>query len=192
MSRVLEHGDIQFWFRPSVQPAEAEQVELGVQSFFAVLSPAGGALHRRLRIGKKHMPETSHDRFWARVERVGSLQHVLGDVVDAEHYTTKTRGERYQPGARPIASGTYTFVEEEDHVRLGYELDQVVDDDDVPHVRSASHLVLFEAEPDAPARWTTRGEPHWLDAEDAEIVLVGAKPTPGGDQRAQLDSDDGS
>ncbi len=175
MSRVLEQGDIQFWFRPSVQPAEAHEVELGVQSFFAVLSPAGGKLHRRLRVGKKRMPASSHERFWARIERVGSLQRVLGDLVEDETYTTKTRGERYQPGARPIARGTYELVQEEDHVRLAYQLDEINHEDDTPPVEDASHLVLFEAAPDASATWTTTGGPQLLDDEGAEIVLVGAK-----------------
>ncbi len=175
MSRVLEHGDIQFWFRPSVQPADAREVELGVQSFFAVLSPADGKSHRRLRVGKKRMPASSHERFWARIERVGTLQRVLGDLVEDETYTTKTRGERYQPGARPIASGTYELVEEEDHVRLAYHLAEVNHVDDTPPVEDASHLVLFEAAPDARATWTTTGDAHKLDEEGAEIVLVGAK-----------------
>ncbi|HEY3801035.1 MAG TPA: hypothetical protein VGL61_00455 [Kofleriaceae bacterium] len=181
MSRVLEYGDIQFWFRPSVQPAEAHEVELGVQSFFAVMSPANASHHRRLRIGKKRMPASSHERFWARVERVGPLQRVLGDIAEAETYTTKTRGERYQPGARPIASGSYELVQEDDHVRLAYTLDRVVDrvvdrvieDDDMPRVEDGSHLVLFEAPPDSKATWTTTGDTHYLDQEGAEIVLVG-------------------
>ena len=62
---VLESGDLQFFFQPSVQPAEAIEVKLGVQSFFAIMSPAGGE-HRRLRIGKKRMPATPRERFWAR------------------------------------------------------------------------------------------------------------------------------
>jgi hypothetical protein len=182
VSHVLEQGDIQFWFRPTVQPAEAREVELGVQSFFAVLSAAGGE-HRRLRIGKKRMPAGARDRFWARVERVGSLQRALGDLVDDETYTTKTRGARYQPGARPIAHGTYALVQEDDHVRLSYELDHAVIDDDTPHVESASHLVLFEAAGEARATWTTTGGPQLLDEEGAEIVLVGAKPAGDGEPR---------
>ena len=171
---VLEHGDIQFWFRPSVQPLEAERYELAVQRFFVVLSPAGSRTHRRLKIGKKRMPATSRERFWAVVERVGSLQRVLGDITEAETYTTKTRGERFQPAARPIASGTYELVQEDDHVRLSYTLDRV-SDDDVPPVDDASHLVLFEAT-DGDATWSARGDIHALDVEGTEIVLVGAKP----------------
>jgi len=47
---VLERGDISFFFRPSVQPADALIVALGVQSFFFVLGVSaalwGGWLER--------------------------------------------------------------------------------------------------------------------------------------------------
>ena len=175
MSRVLEYGDIQFWFRPAVQPAEGGDALLGVQSFFAIMSPANAGHHRRVRVGKKRMPASSHERFWARVERVGDLQRVLGDVAESETYSTKTRGERYQPGARPIASGSYELVQEDDHVRLAYTLDRVIADDDTPRVEDGSHLVLFEAPADANATWTTTGDSGHLDQEGTEIVLVGQR-----------------
>ena len=171
---VLEHGDISFWFRPSVQPAHGEHVELAVQMLFAVLSPAQSGLHRRLRIGRKRMPRHGRDRFWAVVERVGSLERVIGDVIEDETYVTKTRGERYQPGARLIARGTYAFVQEDDHVRLTYELDH--HEGEMIPLDDASHLVLFPARAGASATWTTEGAPSELDREGAEIVLVGAKP----------------
>lgn len=184
MLEVVEHGDIQFWFRPMVQAAEAEVHKLGVQSLFAILSPAGGERHRRLRIGRKRMPARSRDRFWARVERVGSLQRVLGDLLEAERYITKTRGERYQPAARPIAAGEYAFVRNDDHSHLSYRLDGDTpgsddevrgdDDDDVPRVDSASHLVLFKST-SSHRVWSTTGSPDVLDTERAQIVLVGAR-----------------
>jgi hypothetical protein len=187
---IVEHGDIQFWFRPSVQPADAARVTLGVQSLFAVLSPAGGRVHRRLRIGKNRMPAGSRDRFWARVERVGSLQRVLGDLLEAERYVTKTRGARYQPAARPLAAGDYAFLRRDDHLHLSYDVhpDGAPDDaaaaedepdreaDDLPRIASASHLVLFKNAGDGSRIWSTAGAPGVLDTERAELVLVGARP----------------
>jgi hypothetical protein len=101
MVEVLERGDISFFYRPTVQPADAPATTFGVQSFFVVLSAAHGT-HRRVRIGRKRMPAMPGERLWARVERVGSLQRVLADQLESEEYRTKTRGDRYQPGARPI------------------------------------------------------------------------------------------
>jgi hypothetical protein len=171
---VRERGDISFFFRPAVQAADARETTLGVQSFFLVLSPAGGA-HRRVRIGKKRLPSASGERFWARVERVGSLQRVLADQLEAEHYSTKTRGERYQPGARPIARGSYAFLGHEDHTHLVYQID--AREDDAPeelHLDDlGDYLVLFERTPRTRATWTAVGAPAQLDEEGAELVFVG-------------------
>lgn len=171
---VRERGDISFFFRPSVQPVDAVETTLGVQSFFLVLSPAHGR-HRRVRVGRKHMPTRSGQRFWARVERVGSLQRVLADQLEAEQYSTKTRGDRYQPGARPIARGSYAFLGHEDHTHLVYQIDDREPDspDDVQVDDIGDYLVLFERTPRTRATWTSVGSPSLLDEEGAEIVFVG-------------------
>ena len=179
MTEVLERGDISFFFRPAVQPADALETTLGVQSFFVVLSTASGQ-HRRVRIGRKRMPAPTGERFWARVERVGSFQRVLGDQLEDEHYTTKTRGERYQPGARPIAQGCYAFVRHDDHVHLVYRVEQVEPDapEEVRVPEAMSHIVLFERVPRGPTIWTTEGGPPLLDDEGFELVLVGVDDEP--------------
>jgi hypothetical protein len=176
MVEVLERGDIGFFYRPRVQPADAPVTQLGVQSFFLILSTAHG-IHRRVRIGRKRMPATAGERLWARVERVGSLQRVLADQLEAEAYRTKTRGDRYQPGARPIGQGCYAFARHDDHVHLVYRIDRPEPEDDVPdEVRvpaAGSQIVLFEREPPSSALWTTAGDPTLLDEEGAELVIVG-------------------
>jgi hypothetical protein len=174
---VLERGDIQLVFRPTVQAAEADSYALGVQSLFLILSPAGGRTHRRVRVGKKRLPANPRERFWARVERVGTLQHALGNLLEPEQYSTKTRGERYQPAARPIARGSYTFVRHDDHVHLRYELEPFAFEEAPEEVRfppDGDHLVLFESLASDGPTWTPTGDPARLDAEGAEIVLVGS------------------
>jgi hypothetical protein len=193
MVEVLERGDISFFFRPRVQPADApagSATAPGVQSFFFVLSTPGDR-HRRVRVGRKRMPAVSGERLWARVERVGSLQRVLADQLEAEEYRTKTRGDRYQPGARPIGQGCYAFVRHGDHIHLVYRIEQLEPDapDEVGVPEAGSDLVLFSrSEMDgAPSggrlRWTTAGEPARLDEEGAEIVIVGT----GGDDDLGVD-----
>ena len=179
MVEVLERGDISFFYRPTVQAADALLPESGVQSFFCVLSAASGQ-HRRVRVGRKRMPAPTGERFWARVERVGSLQRVLANQLEAEQYTTKTRGDRYQPGAVAIAQGCYAFVRHEDHVHLVYRIDQPEPDvpDEVRVPEAASHIVLFERVPRSRATWTTVGEPALLDEEGYELVLVGVDDEP--------------
>jgi hypothetical protein len=180
---VLERGDIRFFYRPRVQPEDAiDHVPVpGVQSFFLVLAPAGRGVFRRVRIGKKRMPMPTGERFWARVERVGSLDRVLAGLLEDEHYQTKTAGERYQPGARAIASGCYAFVRHDDHTHLAYRADQFEADtipDDVRVPAAGSLVVLYERVPPAGAIWTTTGEPALLDEEGAELVLVGVDDEP--------------
>jgi hypothetical protein len=186
MVQVLERGDIGFFFRPRVQPAEAPVARIaapgpapGVQSFFFVLSTAGG-VHRRIRVGRKRMPVAAGERLWARVERVGTLQRVLGDQLEAEEYRTKTRGDRYQPGARPIGHGSYALARHDDHIHLVYRLDLREPDapDEVRVADAGSDIVLFERIPRASATWTTAGEPAQLDDEGGEIVIVGVVDEP--------------
>lgn len=179
MIDVLERGDIRFFYRPKVQPADALVVTPGVQSFFAVLSTADGT-HRRLRIGRKRLPVTSGERLWARVERVGTFRRVLADQLEAEEYQTKTRGERFQPGARAIAEGCYALVRHDDHIHLAYRIDRPELDvpDEVRVPDAGSHLVLFERVPRTRATWTIDGTPERLDEEGAEIVLVGVDDEP--------------
>jgi len=178
---VLERGDITFFYRPRVQPAGALVHTPGVQSFFLVLSAAGGR-HRRLRIGRKRMPSPSGQRFWARVERVGSFRRAVGDQLEDEHYRTKTRGDRYQPGAHAIAQGCYAFVRHDDHVHLVYRVEHVEPPEELPEELAvplaASQIVLFERTPRTTATWTTEGAPSLLDEEGAEIVLVGVDDDP--------------
>jgi hypothetical protein len=200
MVEALERGDISFFFRPRVQPADAPAgtaTAPGVQSLFFVLSTAGDH-HRRVRVGRKRMPAAAGERLWARVERVGPLQRVLADQLEAEEYRTKTRGDRYQPGARPIGQGCYAFVRHDDHVHLVYRLALVEPDipDEVRVPEAGNALVLFERgeiageiadeierAPRRRAVWTTAGEPARLDDEGAEIVIVGT----GGDDDLGVD-----
>lgn len=173
---VLERGDVQFFFRPMVQPADDDKPrELGVQSFFLVLSPQKGH-HRRLRIGKKRMPSRKGERFWARIERVGGMQRVLGAALEDEVYSTKTRGERYQPGARPIAVGTYEIVRHDDHAHFCWQAEPFGFDDapeEIGLAESGDHLVLFENQREGRAVWTHEPRLADLDEEGGEIVICG-------------------
>ena len=137
MIEVLERGDIRFFYRPRVQPEPALEPVPGVQSFFLVLAPAGRRVFRRLRIGKKRMPRPTGERFWSRVERVGSLERVLAGQLESEHYSTKTQGDRFQPGARAIAAGCYVIVRHDDHCHLAYRADER-EPEDVPDEVSVS------------------------------------------------------
>jgi hypothetical protein len=190
VAEIVERGDVLFFYRPTVQPADAVEVELGVQAFYVVLSPAGTRSHRRVRIGKKRMPAPAMndgeerrkaERFWARVERVGSFERVMGDQLADEVYTTKTRGERYQPGARPVAQGCYALVRHTDHVHFVYRVDREEDAPEAVRVPAVGDSVLlFERAPsrDSNAIWTAEGDVRRLDQEGEELVFVGVDDDP--------------
>ena len=180
MVEVLERGDIAFWYRPRVQAAGALVHTPGVQSFFFVLSTGGR--HRRLRIGRKRMPSPTGQRFWVRVERVGSFRRAVGDQLEDEHYRTKTRGDRFQPGARPIAQGCYALVRHDDHIHLVHRVEHVERPEELTEEiavpEASSLIVLFERTPRTKATWTTAGSIDLLDEEGAEVVLVGVDDEP--------------
>ena len=110
MLEILEQGSIAFVYRPRVQKVLARAIE-DVQAFYVILVPEGAQVARRLRVGRKRLPDGQRrERFWAYVERTGALP---GDVVDdlaATEYWTKTRGLRHQPGPRMAGEGTYALA----------------------------------------------------------------------------------
>jgi hypothetical protein len=196
VTELLERGDIAFFYRPRVRSASALEAPRGIQRFFAVLMTAGGAA-RRLRIGRNRLPARAGQRFWAQVERTGSLDRVLAGQLEDEHYVTRTRGERYQPAAVAVARGSYALVRHGDHIHLAFRVEHAEEPDTLPEeVRvpaAASYVLLFKRNPGGHrpreragsarsrgerAIWTTAGDPAILDEEDAEIVLVGARDEP--------------
>lgn len=175
MVEVIERGDIAFFVKPRVQAADERTPAKspdGVQRFFLVLG--AGRHHRRLRIGRNRMPARRGQRFWACVERVGTLDHVVADQLEAETYSTKTRGERYQPPARPVAHGEYALVRHDTHAHLVYRVDHTDDAARDLAVADRGSFVLLFKRRRGRAVWTADADPTLaLDTEDAELVLVG-------------------
>ncbi len=106
-----------------------------------------------------------------------------------ESYSTKTRGERYQPAARPIAHGTYEIVKHDDHVHFCWEAEPFGFEDapeELGLAESGDHLVLFKNE--GRAVWTFEPRIDELDEEGAQIVICG--PTSSDSSRgAEIDDD---
>ena len=186
MARVLERGVVAFLYRPRVETFAARSLD-DVQQFFVVLVPDGESRARRIRVGRKRLPDTDrHERFWAYVDRVGtSVGEVLADV-GPDVYWTKTRGLRHQPGPRLAGEGVYAVAGHGDHVHLAYALARPDQPGEVqeelriaPH---ASYVVAVFARStsvgDAPdGRRYVALEPAHLDAPGTELVLVGSGGT---------------
>src|SRR5467141_5125084 len=128
---LLEQGDLYFLYTPRVRrrlepPFEADERVAGprdVQRLHVVLSARGKQAYRRLLIGRKRMPETRRQRFWAEIERVCETPAELREDLGRFEYETKTRGPRVQPPSRPAGEGVYALARHGDHAHLAYRLE---------------------------------------------------------------------
>lgn len=204
---LLEQGDLHFLYTPRVRPRleppfEADERVAGprdVQRLHVILSARRGQAYRRLLIGRKRMPETRHQRFWAEIERVGeSLAEVCEDLGRIE-YETKTRGPRVQPPARPAGKGVYALARHGDHAHLAYRLESPRRPGEVQRalrILPAASYIVAAFNPESPpklGRWPPDVEPlpDWmrakfrgrkfapadpdlLDVEGLELVLIGS------------------
>jgi hypothetical protein len=144
VSRVLERGDVLFAYRPRVD-CEAPRSIDDVQRLYIVLGADGSDRWRRVAIGRKRLPGVAeHETHWAFVDRVGRRATVVRDL-EGHAYATKTRGERWQPAARPAAEGRYAIAEHSDHVHLAYAIELPVSPGpaqrDLGIERQASYIV---------------------------------------------------
>jgi hypothetical protein len=133
--RDLERGQIRFYARPRVG-FTAPQSLADVQRFFFLLVPRGGASARRIKVGRKRMPNR-RERCWAHVERVSALE-TLEASLGSRSYETKTRGTRHQGAAIELARGSYLIASHHSHAHLVWELE---DPDALSPLAVASNLV---------------------------------------------------
>ncbi len=184
MSEVLERGEIGFVYRPRVERAAARGIE-DVQQFFLILAPRGRAIVRRIRVGRKRLPDIGRrQRFWGYVDRTAvSVGELVADL-QGERYWTRTRGLRFQPGPRLAAAGAYALARHEDHVHLAYALAPPARaglQQDLGIAPEASYIlgVFARSLPprfagDLGARRYAPASPEVLDLPGTEIVLIGA------------------
>jgi hypothetical protein len=202
MTAILERGDVFFFYRPRVEREAAEDAG-DVQRLLLVLEPDGEQRYRVIVVGRKRLPDPErHERAWALVAEVGRRSSELAEELGPKTYHTKTRGRRFQPGARPAGEGRYALVEHGGHTHLVYRLDQA----DAPgrierelDVRRQASFVVAVRNPEAPAppgtgldperrarlpqhlqerfagrRFAPVDPPEFLDHEGVELVLIGA------------------
>jgi hypothetical protein len=123
VAEILEDGDIYFLYKPRVQDEQVESLE-EVQRLLVVLHPWIGRRLRLLVVGRKRLPElAAHDRFWGFVDAVVDRPDQLHDALERREYGTRTRGERVQPPARPVAEGAYVIARHDDHTHLAHQLE---------------------------------------------------------------------
>jgi hypothetical protein len=190
VTRILEQGDVFFFYRPRVRVAHVDDLS-DVRNFFFLLKPDGRPLYRRVIVGRKRLPEPrEHERNWAFVV----------DVTDAPGEPRKEI--ETDPEARPVGEGRYAIVEHNNHTHLAYVLELPREPgraQDVFRIRpEASYIIAIrnpQADAPSPAglrpdqrakyppelmegfgnrRFIAVVDPRLLDYEGAEMVLIGA------------------
>lgn len=202
---TLEQGNIYFIYRPKVEQEEAEGLE-DVQRLFLVLSPHGKSTYRLIAIGQKQLPDLDQkqSRRWGFVDSVKSSPKELEESLRQQTYSTKTRGERSLPAARPVGEGVYSLVQRDERTTfLAYALELPNSPDqaqsDFKIEPEASYVLSIknpekaspqgagfnssERKADFPKRlqekfsdrrFIAASPPDFLDYEGAELILIGA------------------
>ncbi|HET7316342.1 MAG TPA: hypothetical protein VFI88_02825 [Sphingomicrobium sp.] len=217
-TNILEEGDIFFLYRPDVENNHPDSMD-DIQRFYLVLRPRGGKHTRLLVVGDKKLPDVDeHQRFWGFVDMVANESKTIEKELRSETYDTKTEGERCQPAARPAGEGAYAFISpagEDMHLVYALELPEEIgrvqkafniedkgafvvsiknpekgspenaglsDDDKADYPKSLQEE--FRGRRFAPC------DPHLLDYEGAEFVLIGARPNPEKAYDVDIDTDE--
>jgi hypothetical protein len=202
---VVEKGDIFFLYRPRIEEGEVEGLS-DVQRFYMVLKPEGQARFRVAVLGRKRLPDTDrHERIWGFIDSVAKSGTAVEAQLKERHYETKTRGERTAPAARPAGEGVYALVQRGRNLLLTYELElpqrpgQVQEELNIAR-QGAFILSIKNPETASPPaaglpkkeeahypkslqrefggrRFATE-DPHLLDYEGAQFILIGARTDP--------------
>ena len=202
---IVEKGDIFFAYRPRVGEEEPAGIA-DVQRFFMVLKPQGGSPFRLAVLGRKRLPEAArHERIWGFIDKIARSGRDIEEELRERHYGTKTRGERTVPAARPAGEGVYALLQRGRNLHLTYELElprregEVQQEFNLPPQGAYIISIKNPETPSPPGAGLPRREeahypkslqrefrgrrfaaddPHLLDYEGAEFVLVGARSDP--------------
>ena len=204
---VLEQGNIYFLYRPKVQE-EHPSGKRDVERFYMVLCPAGKKIYREIIIGQKELPESSssNERNWGFVKKVTKTPQELEQEFKEAEYSTKTRGERKLPAARPAGEGVYAIVRHDDHTHLAYSLELPEKPRKVQQefrIKDEASYIISIKNPDKPAppkvglrsqqktdypqklkdlfrdrRFADADPPDFLNYEGTELILIGTGEDP--------------
>jgi len=158
-SKVLERGDLFFFYRPDVDQ-EAPGGLTDVRRFHMVLRPDGGKSSRVITIGRKTLPEAPDSgggpdqTHWAFVQNVFKDAKSLTAALGGADYDTQAQGERHLPPARPVGEGVYAIVRVGRDTRLAYALELPKEPGEVQrafHITAQGRFVVSIKNPEAPS-----------------------------------------
>ena len=204
-AREIEKGEIFFFYPPRLE-ADAVRGREDVQRFYMVLAAKSARrIYRLFIVGRKKLPQPKSEqdperRSWALSVLVSTEPDDIRRQLAVVEYTTKTRGKRSVPAAKPIGEGRYVLFRHGDHTELAYALElpkqpgPAQEEFDVK--REASYIVAVKnpeiSTPGAPAppkppaypqtllekfgrrRWIPVEDPALLNYENTQLLLLGA------------------
>lgn len=202
---VLEEGDIFFLYRPTVEEHEPEGLD-DVERFYMVLRPRGGKHSRLMVIGRKTLPDVdAHERNWGFVDMVSDDSAAIEKELREDRYETKTRGMRTRPAARPAGEGAYMLIQPGRDMHFVYSLELPDKPGKVQRALGIEPEAAFVVSIKNPEKGSPKAaglseerkadypkslqqefegrrfaptDPHLLDFEGAEFILVGARDDP--------------
>ncbi len=200
---ILERGNIYFLVRPRVEEHDPEG-RGDVQHLYVVLSPDGRKSYRLLIIGRAELPDpdaSGRQKHWGFVDAVYRDPKKLSEALREETYSTKTRGERHRPAARPVGEGVYEIASHGDHTHLSYALELPEAPGEVQRdlgIEAEASYVLSVKNPDQPSsprtglegreahlpqhlkevfegrKFADANPPELLDHDGIEVLLIAA------------------
>lgn len=171
-----------------------------------VMKPEGQTPFRVAVLGRKRLPDPhDHERIWGFIESVAQRGNAVENEFREQHCGTATRGERILPAVRPAGEGVYALVQRGRNLHLTYELELLEKSGEVQdelNIERQATYILSVRNPRTPSppgaglpareeahypgplrrefhsRRFASEDPHLLDYEGAEFILVGARTDP--------------
>ncbi len=192
--KIVEHGDIFFFYRPKVGTEEVKDIE-NVQRFYMVTSPDNSKTNRIFLIGQKQLPEmtegrsSSEERNWAlNIATSSDPEEIRKEFLPAE-YETETRGTRRIGAAVPVGEGKYSIVEHEGHTELAYILEipkvpgssqrefeikkeaSYIISVKNPDIQAPGYSAFLERKPSYPSSLKQKfGDRRWINVDDPDLL----------------------
>lgn len=192
--KILEHGDIFFFYRPKVDTEVVKNID-NVQRFYMVTSPDNSNVNRIFLFGQKQLPEitegrsSSEERNWAlNIATSSDPEEIRKEFLPAE-YETQTRGTRRVGAAVPVGEGKYSIVEHEGHTELAYILEipevpgssqrefQIKKEGSYiisvknPDIQVPGYSAFLERKPSYPSSLKQKfGDRRWINVDDPDLL----------------------
>jgi len=192
--KILEHGDIFFFYRPKVGIETVKDID-NVQRFYMVTSPDDSDVNRIFLLGQKQLPEitdgraSSEERNWAlNIATSSDPEEIRKEFLPAE-YETETRGTRRVGAAVPVGEGKYSIVEHEGHTELAYILEipevpgssqrefQIKKEGSYiisvknPDIQVSGYSAFLERKPSYPSSLKHKfGGRRWINVDDPDLL----------------------